>query len=102
MTEDNLSLKPFFLGDPPNPALSQCVAGVTAALGTSFADLRTFDWQSLADDIREKLEQMFDIRLTDILETAWKNYQALLDCADPTKHSADETISLPMVDHRIE
>lgn len=102
MTEDNLSLKPFFLGDPPNAALSQCVAAATAALGASFADLRGFDWHSLAGDIAEKLEEMFDIRLTDILATAWKDYQALLDCADPAKHKADETVSLPMVDHRIE
>jgi hypothetical protein len=102
MTEDNTSLKPFLLGDPPNTALSQCVAGVTAALGTSFADLRHFDWSSLAGDIAEKLEQMFDVHLTDILATAWKDYQALLDCADPAKHTADETINLPMVDHRIE
>jgi hypothetical protein len=102
MSEDNTSLKIFLLGDPPNSALSQCVAGVTAALGTSFADLRRFDWGTLAGEIAEKLEQMFDIRLTDIVATAWKDYQALLDCADPAKHAADETISLPMVDHRIE
>jgi hypothetical protein len=29
-------------------------------------------------------------------------YQALIDCADPAKHSADETISLPMADHHVE
>ena len=102
MSEDSLSLRTFILGDPPNAALSQCVASVTAALGTSLFDARHFDWSSLAGEISEKLEQMFDIRLTDILATAWKDYQALLDCADPSKHRPDDTISLPMVDHRIE
>lgn len=102
MSEDSPSLRTFILGDPPNAALSQCVASVTAALGTGLFDVRRFDWSSLAGDISEKLEQMFDIRLTDILAAAWKDYQALLDCADPAKHPADETISLPMVDHRIE
>ena len=102
MSEDSLSLRTFILGDPPNAALSQCVASVTAALGTSLFDSRHFDWSSLAGEISEKLEQMFDIRLTDILAAAWKDYQALLDCADPSKHTAKETISLPMVDHRIE
>jgi hypothetical protein len=102
MSEDSLGLRTFILGDPPNAALSQCVASVTAALGTSLFDARHFDWSSLAGEISEKLEQMFDIRLTDILAAAWKDYQALLDCADPSKHTAEETISLPMVDHRIE
>jgi hypothetical protein len=102
VSEDSLSLKTFILGDPPNAALSQCVACVTAALGTSLFDARHFDWSSLAGEISEKLEQMFDIRLTDILAAAWKDYSALLDCADPSKHTAEETISLPMVDHRIE
>jgi hypothetical protein len=102
MSEDGLSLRTFILGDPPNAALSQCVASVTAALGTSLFDVRHFDWSSLAGEISEKLEQMFDIRLTDILAAAWKDYQALLDCADPSKHTAEETISLPVVDHRIE
>jgi hypothetical protein len=95
MSEDSPSLKAFILGDPPNAALSQCVASVTAALGTSLFDVRHFDWSSLAGDISEKLEQMFDVRVTDILAAAWKDYQALIDCADPAKHSADETISLP-------
>jgi hypothetical protein len=102
MSEDSLSLRTFILGDPPNAAQSQCVASVTAALGTSLFDVRHFDWSSLAGEISEKLEQMFDIRLTDILAAAWKDYQALLDCADPSKHTAEETISLPVVDHRIE
>jgi hypothetical protein len=102
MSEDSLSLRTFILGDPPHAALSQCVACVTAALGTSLFDARHFDWSSLAGEISEKLEQMFDIRLTDILAAAWKDYQSLLDCADPSKHTAEETISLPMVDHRIE
>ena len=102
MSEDSLSLRTFILGDPPNAALSQCVASVTAALGTSLFDVRHFDWSSLAGEISEKLEQMFNIRLIDILAAAWKDYQSLLDCADPSKHTAEETISLPMVDHRIE
>src|SRR6185312_7028914 len=50
MSEDSLSLRTFILGDPPNAALSQCVASVTAALGTSLFDVRHFDWSSLAAD----------------------------------------------------
>jgi hypothetical protein len=102
MAQDNLSLKAFVLGDPPDAALSQCVAAVTAALGASFADVRRIDWSSIAADIGEKLKEMFDVSLADIFASAWKDYQALTDCADSSKHSSDETISLPMADHRIE
>jgi hypothetical protein len=102
MAQDSLSLKAFVLGDPPAAALSQCVAAVTAALGASFADVRRVDWSSIAVDIADKLEEMFDVSLADIFASAWKDYEALIDCADPAKHTSDETISLPMVDHRIE
>jgi len=102
MSEESISLKPFLLGDPPNKALSTCVAAATAALNTGLADLGALDWRDLATEIARKLEEMFDIRLTDLLASAWKDYQELTECADPTKHPADETISLPLVDHSIE
>jgi hypothetical protein len=102
MAEESISLKPFLLGDPPNKALSECAAAAAAALNTGLVGLGALDWAGLATEIGEKLEQMFDIRLSDVLAAAWKDYQALTDCADRTKHPADETIRLPMVDHRIE
>jgi hypothetical protein len=102
MTEESISLKPFLLGDPPNAGLSKCVAAATAALNTGIVDLGALDRRDLAIEIAEKLEQMFDIRLIEVLASAWKHCEELSECADPTKHPADETISLPMVDHRIE
>lgn len=102
MAEESISLKPFLLGDPPNKALSECAAAAAAALKTGLVDLGALDWRDLATEITQKLEEMFDIRLTDVLASAWKDYEALNDCADPAKHPADETISLPMVQHRIE
>jgi hypothetical protein len=102
MPEESISLKPFLLGDPPEAALMECVAAVTAALKTGLVDLRRLDWGDLAIEIAQKLEQMFDIRLTDVLTAAWRDYEAVAECADPAKHPPDETISLPMVDHSIE
>jgi hypothetical protein len=102
MAEESISLKPFLLGDPPNKALSECTAAAAAALKTGLVDLSALDWRDLATEITQKLEEMFDIRLTDVLASAWKDYEALNDCADSAKHPADETISLPMVQHRIE
>jgi len=102
MGEESISLKCFLLGDPPNKALSECAAAATAALKAGLVDIDALDWRGLSTDIAQDLERMFDIRLTDVLALAWKDYWELTECADPTKHAADETISLPMVDHRIE
>jgi hypothetical protein len=102
MADDSISLKPFLLGDPPDKGMSACIAAATAALSTGVVDPRRIDWSDIATEIGQKLEEMFDIRLTDVLAAAWKDYEALTECADPTKHPADETISLPMVDHSIE
>ena len=62
-------------------------------------DTRTIDWQALSTDIAQELENMFDIRITDVLASAWEDYQELTESADPTKHPANEMISLPIVDH---
>jgi hypothetical protein len=102
MAEEDISLKPFLLGDPPHEALAACVSGATAALKTGLVDPRRIDWSGLAGDIAQKIEKMFDIRLIDVFTAAWKDYAALTDCADRAKHPADETISLPMVEHSIE
>jgi hypothetical protein len=102
MPEESISLKAFLLGDPPNAALLECVAAATAAVGTGLVDLRRLDWGDLATEIGEKIEQMFDIRLTDVLTAAWRGYEKVTECADPAKHPADETINLPIVDHSIE
>ena len=101
MAEESISLKPFLIGDPPNKALSACAAAATAALKTELVDVGALDGRDLSTEIPEKLEQIFDIRLTDVL-AAWKDYQELTECADPTTHPADETTTLPMVDHCIE
>jgi hypothetical protein len=102
MAEEDISLKPFLLGDPPDGALSQCVKVAAVALTTGLGALGQLDWSDLATEIAQKLKQMFDIKLIDVLATAWKDYEALTESADPTRHPADETISLPMLDHRVE
>jgi hypothetical protein len=101
MEEESISLKSFLLGDPPNKTLSKCAAAVTTVLKAG-GDIRELDWRDLSADIAQELERMFDIRLTDVLASAWKDYHELTKCADLSKHPANEMISLPMVDQHIE
>ncbi len=102
MTDEEISLKPFLLGDPPHEALAACTAAAIASLKTGLVDPGRIDWRSLAGDIAQKIEAMVDIRLIDVFAAAWRDYAALAECADPAKHPPDETISLPMVEHGIE
>jgi hypothetical protein len=102
MAEEDISLRPLLLGDPPHEALAACVSAATAALKAGLVDPRRIDWSTLAADIAQKIETMFDIRLIDVLTAAWTDYAALADCADPARHPADQTIWLPMVEHSIE
>ena len=102
MEQESISLKWFLLGDPPNKALSECAAAALGTLQGGLPDIGTIDWQALSTDIAQELEEMFDIRITDVLASAWEDYQELAESADPTKHPANEMISLPIVDHRIE
>jgi hypothetical protein len=102
MAEESISLKAFLLGDPPQAALLKCVAAATATVKTGLIDLPRLDWGDFATEIAQKLEEMFDVKLTDVLIAAWRDYEKVTECADPTKHPADETISLPLVEHAIE
>jgi hypothetical protein len=101
MESESISLKCFLLGDHPNKALSACAAAGIALLKAG-ADIRDVDWRELSSDIEQELEQVFDVRLIDLLASAWKDYRALGECADPIAHPANEMISLPMIDHSIE
>ena len=101
MENESISLKCFLLGDHPDKTLSTCAAASIALLKAG-GDIHDVDWRELSADIARELEQIFDIRLTDVLASAWKDYRALGECADPIAHPADEMISLPMIDHSIE
>ena len=102
MSDNGTSLKALLLGEPPSAAISASVGAATAALKAGLIDLPRIDWRQIASGVSDKVEEMFEIRLSDVLAGAWRDYRELRECADPAKHSADEIISLPLVDHSIE
>jgi hypothetical protein len=103
MADGGISLKALLLGDAPSAAIAACVGAVSAAAhGALAAAAPPVDWTGLAADIGEKIEEMFDIPLIGVMVGAWQDLRELHDCADPDKHPADETITLPLVDHHLE
>ena len=101
MADDRISALPLLLGDAPSAAISACAAAVTSAVQVGAAGTAQVDWAGVAADIGEKIEEMFDINLVDVIVGAWKDLQELKECADRAKHPPDETIRLPLVDHTI-
>jgi len=102
MADDHISALPLLLGDTPSAAISSCAAMVTAAVRACGVDTARVDWAGFTVDISEKIEEMFHIDLIPTIVGAWNDLRELKECADRSKHPADETISLPLVDHTIE
>lgn len=96
MFGERITLKWFLWNNPPVAGASLCADGVMAALKASTTALPPLDWGELATAIKEKIEEIFDVSLSDILRGAWLDYQKIRECADIEKHPADETIRLKL------
>jgi hypothetical protein len=102
MANDHISALPLLLGDTPSAAVSACAEAVTAAVRAGEIGTAQVDWAGFAADVGEKIEDMFNIDLVAMIVGAWGDFQELKECANRSKHPADETISLPLVDHTID
>lgn len=101
MSENEVTLKWFLCENPPVDGASLCVDGAMAALKASMSALPALDWTELGAAIKEKIGEMFDVRLSDILRGVWLDYQQIRECADPRKHPPDETIRVKLATHEI-
>jgi hypothetical protein len=101
MSEDEITLKWFLWDNPPVDGASLCHDGAMVALKASVGELPGLDLAGLGAAIKEKIEEIFDVSLSEILRGAWLDYQQIRDCADPEKHPADETIRLKLATHEI-
>jgi hypothetical protein len=102
MTDSRLTAVPLLLGDAPAAAISACAAAVTSAVQVGLVGAPNVDWRSVATAIGEKIKAMFDINLIELITGAWEDLRELRECADSRKHPADESISLPLIDHHID
>jgi hypothetical protein len=101
MSDENVTLKWFMWDNPPVEGAKLCLEGATVALKTSLTAVPGLDWDIVGDAVREKIDEIFDVSLVDILSGAWLGYQQIRDCADPDKHPPDETIRLKLTPHEI-
>ena len=102
MADSRMTALPLLVGDAPSATISACAGAVTSAVQVGLVAAPNVDWSGLATAIGEKIEEMFDIDLIELITGAWGDLRELRECADPRKHPADESISLPLIDHHID
>jgi hypothetical protein len=91
----DINLKPVLLGDSPSATVSASADAASAVARRSLEDTPV-DWQSLTIEIGDKIEDMFDIPLVDVMIDAWRDLRELKDCADPDTHPPDACMTLAL------
>lgn len=59
------------------------------------------DWISVSEKIIEKAPELLDIKLKDILESAWKKYRQVEQCLEQGKENPEETYLVPLLEHTV-
>jgi hypothetical protein len=92
-----------WLGERPSVSIAKCAGAAVLALKTNpVTATAEVDWSQLAGDMEKQAEEMLDVSLAKAVVEAWRDLREVRACADPAKHPPDETIFLPLLDHRVE
>ena len=100
MPEAGLTLKELFGGDELGSTLQPSIRSAVGR-AQSLAGLNPVDLHPLADEAQRALASALDIRLGDILTSAWSTASKLREAADPARHKPDETVVVPMFEHTV-
>ena len=65
-------------------------------------EAKNIKWPGVFGVIVKKIEELLDIGISDIMVKAWAKYKALLKYTDREKYPPDQTILVPLVEHKIE
>jgi hypothetical protein len=60
-----------------------------------------FEWNLVSEKIIEKAPELLDIKLKDILESAWEKYQQVEQCLEQGKENPDDTYLVPVAEHTV-
>ncbi|MBP7704306.1 MAG: hypothetical protein KA105_03340 [Caulobacter sp.] len=97
-----VTLKTFFCDDAGSPIYASCEAAaaevaVEAALKSVPKPVRA----RLAESVRAALDEVFHVRLDEVLSGSWKKLTGVQDALDATRLEPGKVVLLPLLEHKI-
>jgi hypothetical protein len=96
----------FFLNAEELSEKELCVVeseGQTESLRKAVSkEVKHIKWPGIFSEIAKKIEELLDIDIPDIMVKAWAKYKTLLKYTDREKYPPDQTVLVPLVEHKIE
>ncbi len=103
MSDSKLTLKSLFMSDDGRDRDSVEGSPSMLEVRRSFSEeLPKIGWSEVAQGIDDKVNDVLEIPVDDVLVASWAQYERIRGYADPQRHPPEETIHVPMVDHTIE
>lgn len=106
MSDSDASLKSIFsieVSDLP-PMITAAIESTDASSGLKAQILKhagQFDWSSVFGTIVEKVYELLDVSLSEILMTGWNKYGLLAECLDDEKYSPGESVLVALAEHSL-
>lgn len=102
MSSDPVTLKSFFCDDDGRPVFDCCDP---KAMGEALDEAAHLLPHALLDEARtgyaRTVEQLFQVRLEDILISGWSSVSALKECIRQSRKRPDETLPFYLADHTL-
>jgi len=106
MNQPSITLNKFFFEgekDLSSKKLSalESATGVVSLRATILTDAKAVGWTTTWSEIVEKMKDLLDIGIPEIMVSAWNKYRILLKYLDREKYPPDETFLVPLAEHTI-
>ncbi len=106
MNQPSITLNKFFLEreeDLSSKRLSalESALKVVSLRGTILRDAKAVGWPATWSEIVEKMKDLLDIGIPEIMVSAWNKYRILVKYLDREKYPPGETFLVPLAEHTI-
>jgi hypothetical protein len=95
MNEQGMTLRHIFSG---RSTTADRWKPVTDRIGQ---ELKSVQWVASTPDLAQKVGDMLDIRISDVLVGAWKKIAEVKKYADPLKYPPDEVYEVELFEHEV-
>lgn len=97
-----VTLKTFFCDDASAPIYASCEAkAADAAVQAALKSVPKPVQGRLTESVRAALDEVFHIRLEDVLAGSWKKLTGVQDAIDATRLEAGKVVFVPLLEHKI-